>query len=163
MSSHHTGVDNQYSRHAVTCSDKSTIGQQAQRIRIKADKTPKKRKYFNTPTIKVYDPISVHVITWYRCRQSIFSSCDYMGGQKKVKMDKNTIGQKPQTIKIKADKTPKRQNILILQQSTRTIPFLFMWALDIGVDNQHFHHAIPWADREKPKWTKAPLDKSPKG
>ena len=34
-----------------------------------------------------------------------------MGEEKKTKMDKNTIGQKPQVIKIKADKTPKRENI----------------------------------------------------
>ena len=37
--------------------DKSAIGQKPQRIKLKADKTPKKRKYFNTPTIKVYDPM----------------------------------------------------------------------------------------------------------
>ena len=116
-----------------------------------------KRKYFNTITIKVYDQIfSEHVITWYRCGQSTFSSCDHVGGQRKAKMDKSTIGQKEQRIKIKADKTTKRENILILQQSRCTIPFLFMWSHDTGVDNQHSRHAITWVDREKPKWTKAP-------
>ena len=88
--------------------DKSTIGQQPQRIKIKADKTPKRCKYFNTPTIKVHDPISGHVITWYRCGQSTFSSLFHVGGQRKDKMDKSTIGQQPQRIKIKVDKTPKR-------------------------------------------------------
>ena len=127
---------------------KSTILQKPQKIKIKADKNPQKRKYFNTPTIKVYD----HMITWYRCGQSTFSSCDHVGGQRKAKMDKSTIEQKPQKIKIKAYKTTKRENILTLQQSRCTIP----WSHDTGVDNQHSRHAITWTDREKPKWTKAP-------
>ena len=93
--------------------DKSIIGQKQQRIKIKADKTPK-RENILILTIKVYDPISVHVITWYRCGQSTFSSCDHVGRQRKAKMDKSTIGQKPQRIKIKADKTTKRENILTL-------------------------------------------------
>ena len=38
----------------------------------------------------------------------------------------STIGQKPQRIEIKADKTPKRGNILVHQQSRCTIPFLVM-------------------------------------
>ena len=79
-----------------------------------------------------------------------------VGGQRKAEMDKSTIGQKPQRIKIKANKTPKRRNILILQQSRYTIPFLFMWSHDAGVDNQHSRHAITITDREKLKWTKAP-------
>ena len=87
--------------------DKSTIGQQPQRIKIKADKTPKRWKYFTTPTIKVYDQISGNVITWYRCGRSTFSSCGHVGRQRKAIMDKSTIGQQPQRIKIKADKTPK--------------------------------------------------------
>ena len=109
---------------------------------------PQKRKYFNTPTIKVYDPM----ITWYTCGKSTFSSCDHVSGQRKAKMDKSRIGQKIQRIKIKADKTPKRENILILQQSRCTIP----WLHHTGVDNQHSRHAITWADGGKPKWTKAP-------
>ena len=109
---------------------------------------PQKRKYFNTPTMKVYDPM----ITWYRCGQSTFSSCDHLGGQRKAKMDKSTIGQKYQRIKMKADKTKKRENILILQQSRCTIP----WSHDTGVDNQHSRHSITCSDREKPNWTKAP-------
>ena len=56
----------------------------------KSEQIPQKRKYFNTPTIKVYD----NMITWYRCLESTFSSCDHQGGQRKVKMDKSTIGQK---------------------------------------------------------------------
>ena len=140
---------------------KSQNGQKHLRTKAWKDKNqsgqnPQKRKYFNIITIKVYDPISVHVITWYRCGQSTFSSCNHVGRQKNAKMDKSTIGQKPQRIKIKADKTPKRENILILQQSRCTISFLFMWSHDTGVDNQHSRHAITWADREKPQWTKAP-------
>ena len=85
--------------------DKNAIGQKQQMIKLKADKTPKKRKYFNTPTIKVYYPM----ITWYRGGQSTFSLCDYVGSQRKAKMDKSTIGQKPQRIKLKVDKTPKKR------------------------------------------------------
>ena len=85
--------------------DKSAIGQKPQRIKLKVDKTPQKRKYFNTPTIKVYDPM----ITWYRGKQSTFSSCDHVGGQRKAKMDKSAIGQKQLTIKLKADKSPKKR------------------------------------------------------
>ena len=51
--SHDTGVDNQNSHHAITWPnrgkakmDKSTTGQKPQRIRIKADKTPKYEKIF---------------------------------------------------------------------------------------------------------------------
>ena len=39
-----------------------------------------------------------------------------MGGQRKAKMDKSSIGQKAERIKSKADKTPKRGNILIHQR-----------------------------------------------
>ena len=110
--SHDTGVDNQHSRHAITFfrqrkvkMDKSAIGQKHQRIKLKADKTPKKRKYFNTPTVKVYDPM----ITWYRGGQSTFSSCDHAGRQRKAKMDKSAIRQKYQRIKLKVDKTSKKR------------------------------------------------------
>ena len=137
--------------------EKSQNGLKHHRTKVPNDKTqsgqnPQKRKYFNTPTIKVYDPM----ITWYRCGQSTFSSCDHMGGQRKAKMDYSTIRQKKQRIKLKADKTPKRENMLILQQSRCTIPFLFMWSHDTGVYNQHSCHVITWVDREKPKWAKAP-------
>ena len=85
--------------------DKSAIRKKPQRIKLKADKNPKKRKYFNTPTIKVYDAM----ITWYRGGQSTFSSCDHVDGQRKAKMDKSAIEQKPERIKLKADKTPKKR------------------------------------------------------
>ena len=65
------------------------------------------RKDFNTPTTKVYNPM----ITWYMCSQLTYSSYDHMGGQRKAKIDKSTIGQKPQRIRIKADKTPKNEKI----------------------------------------------------
>ena len=141
---------------------KAKMDKKHHRTKAPKDKTqnrqnPQKRKYFNTPTIKVYDPM----ITWYRCGQLTFSSCDHVGRQRKAKMDKSTIRQKNQRIKLKADKTPKRENILILQQSRCMIPFLFMWSHDTGVDNQHSCHAIMWVDREKPKWTKAHRTKVP--
>ena len=94
--------------------DKSAIGQKYQRIKLKVDKTSKKRKYFNTPTIKVYD----QKLTWYRGGQSTFSSCDHVGEHRKAKMDKSSIGQKPQRIKLKADKTIKKRkyfNILTIK------------------------------------------------
>ena len=40
--------------------DKSAIGQKPKRIKLKVDKTPQNRKYFNTPTIsaiKVHGPM----------------------------------------------------------------------------------------------------------
>ena len=134
--------------------DKSSIGQKIQRIKIKADKTPKRENILilqqSRCTISWSHDTSVdnqhsrHAFTW--------------ADREKPKWTKSTIGQKPQRIKLKADKTPKRENILILQQSRCTIP----WSHDTGVDNQHSCHAIMWVDREKPKWTKAPQDKSPK-
>ena len=112
--SHDTGVDNQHSRHAITWllrekqkwikapQDKSPKGSESRRT-----KTSKMRKYFKTPTIKVYDPM----ITWYRSGQSTFSSCHHVAAQRKAKMDKSNTGQKPQRIRIKADKTHKNENI----------------------------------------------------
>ena len=109
--SHDTGVDNQHSCHVITCfgqrkakMDKNAVEKKPLMIKLKAGKTPKKRKYFNTPTIKVYYPM----ITWYRGGQSTFSLCDYVGLQRKAKMDKSAIGQKPQRIKLKVDKTLKK-------------------------------------------------------
>ena len=90
--------------------EKSKNGQKRHKTKAPKDKTqsrqkPQKRKYFNTPTIKVYDPM----ITWYRGGQSAFSSCDHVGGQRKAKMDKSAIGKKPQRIKLKADKNPQKR------------------------------------------------------
>ena len=138
--------------------EKSQNGLKHHRTKAPKDKTqsgqnPQKRKYFNPPKIKVYDPM----ITWYTCGQSTFSSCDHVSGQRKAKMDKSRIGQKIQRIKIKADITPKGENILILQQSRCTIP----WSHATGVDNQHSRHAITWADREKPKWIKSTIGQKP--
>ena len=85
--------------------DKSSIGQKYQRKKLKADKTPKKRNYFNTLTIKVYDPM----ITWYTGGQSTFSSCDHMFGQRKAKIHKSAIGQKLQRTKLNAEKKTKKR------------------------------------------------------
>ena len=51
------------------------------------------------------------MITWYRSGQSTFSSCHHVASQRKAKMDKSTTGQKPQRIRIKADKTQKNVKI----------------------------------------------------
>ena len=177
--SHDTGVDNQHSRHAITWPDrekqkwtKAPQDESPKGSESRRTKPPKMRKYFKTPTIKVYDPM----ITWYRCGQSTFSSCHHGGTEKQLVMDKSTIGRGQRTEKSKngqkhhRTKAPKDQNqggqnpqkwenILRLQQSRCTIP----WSHDTGVDNQHSRHAITWPDREKQKWTKAPQDESPKG
>ena len=112
--SHDTGVDNQHSRHAITWPDrekqkwtKAPQDESPKGSASRRTKPPKLRKYFKTPTIKVYDPM----ITWYRCGQSTFSSCHHVAGQRKAKMDKSTTGRKPQRISIKADKTPKTEKI----------------------------------------------------
>ena len=129
--------------------DKSNIGRKPQRIKIKAGKPRKMRKYFNTPTIKVprsHDymiqvwTINIHVM---RSRGRTEKS---KNGQKhhrtKAQKDKNQSGQNP----------IKWENILIVQQSRCT----FLWSHDTGDDDQHSRHVITWADREKQKWTKAP-------
>ena len=131
---HHVGAERKVPM------DKSTIGQKPQRIKIKADKTPKKRQYFSTATIKVYIPISGHVITI----TTFVDNQHHVGAQRKSPMDKSTIGQKPQRIKIKADKTPKRGNILVRQQPWCTIPFLVMWSWSQQVRTIN----ITWAHRE---------------
>ena len=146
--------------------EKSQNGQKhhwrkATKNKNQSGQNPQKRKYFNTPPIKVYYHISVHVITWYRCWQSTFSSCDHVCGQRKPEMDKSTIGEKPQKDKNQSGQNPKRGNILILQQSRCTVTFLFMWSHDTGVDNQHSCHAITWADREQAKWTKKNIGQKP--
>ena len=112
--SHDTGLDNQHSRHAITWphreKQKWTKAPQVERAKgseSRRTKPPKMRKYFKTPTIKVYDPM----ITWYRSGQSTFSSCHHVVEQKKAKMDKSTTGRKRQRIRIKADKTPKNEKI----------------------------------------------------
>ena len=119
------------------------------------------RKYFNTPTIKVYDPMISLIQVWtinILVMRSHGRTEKSKNGQKhhrtKEPKDQNQSGQNPQ----------KWENILILQQSRRTIK----WSHDTGVDNQHFHHAITWADREskngqKHHRTKAPKDQNQSG
>ena len=112
--SHDTGVDNQHSRHAIIWPyrgkqkwTKAPLDETPKGSESRRTKPPKMRKYFKTPTIEVYDPM----ITWYRCGQSTFSSCHHVAGQRKAKMDKSTIGWKPQRIRIKADKTTKNEKV----------------------------------------------------
>ena len=123
--------------------DDRTIGSASKRT-----KPVKMRKYFNTPTIKVYD----NMITWYKCGQPTFSSCDDVGGQRKVKMDKKHHRTKEPKAQNQSGQNPQKwENILIHQQSRCTIK----WSHNRGVDNQHSRHAITWAEREKQKRTKA--------
>ena len=77
-------------------------------------------------------------------------------------MDKSIIGQKPQRIKIKADKSPKTENNLILQQLNCTIPFLFMRSRGTGVHNPNSVHMIKWWDWEKPNGQKHHRTKAPR-
>ena len=85
--------------------EKSPNGQKPQRrteAKSQSGQKPLSRKYFNTLTLKMYNPLSVHVITWSRCGQSPFCSCDHVGVQRKAPMDKspkdkNQSGLKPQS------------------------------------------------------------------
>ena len=133
--------------------EKSPNGQKHHRTKAPKDKNqsgqnPQKRRYFSMITIKVYNHISGHVITITTGEDNQH----HVDAQRKAPMDKSTIGQKPQRIKIKADKTNKRGNILVRQQSRCTIPFLVMWSRSQQVRTIN----ITWAHREKPQWTKAP-------
>ena len=134
------------------CTEKSPNGQKHNRTKApksinQSGQNRQKRQYFSTPTIKVYNPISGHVITI----TTGVDSQHHVGAQRKAPMDKSTIGQKPQRIKIKADKTPKRGNILVRQQSKCTIPFLVMWSRS----QQVWTINITWAHRKKPQLAKA--------
>ena len=153
--SHDTGLDNQHSRHAITWSNRKkqkwTKAPQVERGKgseSRRTKPPKMRKYFKTPTIKVYDPM----ITWYRCGQSTFSSCHHVAAQRKAKRQKHHRSKAPKDQNQGGQNPQKWENILRLQQSRCTIP----WSHDTGVDNQHSRHAITWPHREKQKWTKSP-------
>ena len=69
MRSHDTGVDNQHSRHVIMWGDREKPKwikhhrRKRPKDKNQIGQNPQKRKYSNTPTFKVYDPISVHVIT----------------------------------------------------------------------------------------------------
>ena len=158
--SHDTGVDNQHSRHAITWLHrekqkwtKAPLDEKPQRIRIKADKTPKNEKIFqdsNNQGVRSHD----HMIQVWTINILVMPSRvrteKYKNGQKhhrsKAPKDQNQGGQNPK----------KWENISRLQQSRCTIP----WSHDTGLDNQHSRHAITWPHRGKQKWTKAPQDKS---
>ena len=79
----------------------------------------------------MHDLISVHVITWYRCGQSTFSSCDHVGGQRKATMDKSTIGQRPQRM------------VLLSILAFFCLP---TWLHDENVDCPHLYHVITWTE-----------------
>ena len=142
--------------------EKSKNGQKHHRTKAPKDQnqggqnSPKMRKYFKTPTIKVYDIM----ITWYRCGQSTFSSCHHVAATEKSKNGKKHHITKARKDQNQGGENPQKwENILRLQQSRCTIP----WSHDTGVDNQHSHHAITWPHREKQKWTKAPQVERAKG
>ena len=148
--SHDTGVDNQHSRHAITCGqrkakmDKSTTVRKPKKDQNQSGQTPQKWE-------------NILILQQSRC--TIPWSHDTGGGQRKAKVDKSTTGRKPKKDQNQSGQNPQKwENILILQQSRCTNP----WSPDTGVDNQHSRHAITWADREKQKWTKAPQDESQK-
>ena len=85
----------------------------------------------------VHIPHSVNMIMWWDREKP--------NGQKHHKT-------KAPRIKIKADKSPKKQNnILIFQQSRCTIPFLFIWSRDTDEHNPNSVQIITWWDREKPQ------------
>ena len=172
--SHHTGVDNQHSRHAITWADReSKNGQKHHRTKAQKDQNQsgqnpqKMRKYFNTPTTKVYNPM----INWYMIVHIVqVWTINILVMQSRGRTVKSKIGQKQNSTKAQKDQNQsvqnpqKWENILILQQSRCTIP----WSRDIGVDNQHSRHAITWADREskngqKHHRTKAPKDQNQSG
>ena len=109
-----TGVDNQHSRHAITWphreKQKWTKAPQVENPKgseSRRTKPPKMRKYFKTPRIKVYDPMT----TGYRCGQSTFSSCHHVATQRKAKMDKSTTGQSPKGSELRRTKPPKMRKI----------------------------------------------------
>ena len=139
--------------------EKSTIGQKPQRIKIKADKSPKKRQSFSTSTIKVYNPISGHVITM----TTGVDNQHHVGAQRKAPMDKSTIGQKPQRIKIKADKPQKRQ--YFSTKNNQGVQSHF-WSCDHD-HNRCGQSTSRWCTEKSPNGqkhhrTKAPKDKNQK-
>ena len=105
------------------------------------------RKYFNTPTIKVYDPM----IARYRCGQSTFSSFHHVAGQKKAKMDKTTMTKAPED-QNQSGQNPQKWENDCNNQGVRSQT----------IHNQRSRHSIMWVG-EKQKWTKAPQDERPKG
>ena len=127
---------------------KSTIGRKPQRIKFEADKNPIWENILILQQSRCTIPSSHDTVVDNQHSRHVIKWAD----RERPKWHKSTIGRKPKRIKVKAEKTPKRENILIFQQWRCTIP----WSHDRGVDNQHSRHAIMWADREMPKSTKAP-------
>ena len=130
--------------------DKSTIGQKPQRINIKADKTTQKRKYFNTPTIKVYDPISGHdhmIQVW---------TINILLMRSRGLTEKSQNGLKHHRTNVPKDNYQSGQNPHKRQYfNTPTINVYdptsgHVITITTGVYNQHSRHAITWADRQKP-------------
>ena len=107
--SHDTGVDNQHSPHAITWADrekqkwtkaphntKAKIGSESKRT-----KPPKMRKYFNTPTIKVYDPIDHMIQVW---------TINILVMQSRRWTEKSKNGQKHHNTKALKDQNQRGQN-----------------------------------------------------
>ena len=127
-----TGVENQHSRHAITWVyrekqkwTKAPQNESQKRIRIKAEKTPKNEKIFeysNNQGARSHD----HMIQVWTINILIMQS--------RGRTEKSKNGQKRNRTKTRkgqnqSGKNPQKwENILILQQSSRTIP----WSHDTG-------------------------------
>ena len=128
---------------------------------------PKMRKYFKTPTIKVYDPM----ITWYKCGQSIFLSCHHVYCTEKSKngqqhsqdelhqKDQNQGGQNPQNW----------ENILRLQQVKAYDPMITWYRCGQSTFSSWNHMAAQRKAKmdksitgRKPQRIRIKVDKTPK-
>ena len=139
--------DKNWQKHHRTIApkDKNQGGQNPQKMKI----------FYYSRNQGVRYPISHHMIQVWTINILVMRS-RHVGRQRKAKMNKSTILQQHQRIKIKADKTPKRWKYFTTPTiKVCDIPSLVMWSHDTDVDNQHSRHAVTWADREKPKWTNA--------
>ena len=105
------------------------------------------------------------MITWYRCGRSTFSSCDHVFGHRKAKMDKSTIGRKPQIIKSKRTKPHKMRkdfNTPTIKVSQSHDHMIQVWTINILV-----MRSCGWTEKskngQKHHRTKAPKDKNQSG
>ena len=133
--------------------EKSQNGQKHHRTIAPKDKNqsgqnPQKRKYFNTPTIKVYN----HMITWYRCGQSKFSSCDHVGGQRKAKMDKKHHRTNVTNYKNQSGQNNQKKKYF----NTPTIKVYGQMITWYRCLQSIFSSCDHVCGQRKPKWTKAP-------
>ena len=87
------------------------------------------------------------------------------GWTEKSKMDKSAIGQKPQRIKLKADKTPPKEKIFQYSNNQGVRPHDHMiqgWTINILVMRSH-GRTEKSKNGQKRHRTKAPKDKTQSG